>query len=194
VRNWPRQVSPDRVSRAELSGGMTPPGVWCEAATAGGVLVLASGRCILTTGPAGLVVLTPPRFPQPAPSGCRWLGEGSAGGRSRRDAQRPSGDRGSRHADRVGSGLRECADGRAGMAVRSRFARQPVAAASSSETCRQSPSSPQDAQRGPSSGDAGQRKIAVQQGYPSMAAGHQSGGRSSRCTTTVEPCSALPGR
>jgi hypothetical protein len=56
------------------------------------------------TSPAGLVILTPPRFPQPAPSGCRWSGEGSAGGRSRRDVKRPSGDRGSRHADRVGCG------------------------------------------------------------------------------------------
>lgn len=45
------------------------------------------------------------RFPQPAPPGCRWSGEGSAGGRSRRDAKRPSGDRGSRHADPGGSGL-----------------------------------------------------------------------------------------
>ena len=59
----------------------------------------------MTTDPAGLAVLTPPRFPQPALSGYRWSGEGAAGGRSRRDAKRPSGDRGSRHADWVGSGL-----------------------------------------------------------------------------------------
>jgi len=35
---------------------------------------------------------TPGRFEQPAPLGCRGLGEGWAGGPSRRDAKRPSGD------------------------------------------------------------------------------------------------------
>jgi hypothetical protein len=44
----------------------------------------------------------PRRLPQPARSGWRWPREGAAAGRSRRDAKRPSRDRGSRHADRVG--------------------------------------------------------------------------------------------
>lgn len=44
----------------------------------------------------------PLRFPQRAPSGWCWSGEGPAAGRSRRDAKRPSRDRGSRHADRGG--------------------------------------------------------------------------------------------
>ncbi len=41
-----------------------------------------------------------PALPQPARPGCRWSGEGLAAGRSRRDAKRPPGDRGSWHADR----------------------------------------------------------------------------------------------
>jgi hypothetical protein len=45
---------------------------------------------------------TPLRFPQPARSGWRRSREGSAAGRSRRDAKRPSRDRGSWHADGVG--------------------------------------------------------------------------------------------
>ncbi len=57
----------------------------------------------VVTGLTYLAVHTPRRFPQPAPSSYRWSGEGSAAGRSRRDAKRPSGDRGSWHADRVGA-------------------------------------------------------------------------------------------
>jgi hypothetical protein len=56
-------------------------------------------------GHAGPRGHTPDRFPQPAPSGRRWPGEGSAGGRSRRDTKCPSGGQDGRHTDRVvGSG------------------------------------------------------------------------------------------
>src|SRR3954463_12830995 len=72
------------------------------------------------------------------------------------------------------------------MPVRSQFARQPIAASPSPGIGSQSPSSPQDAQRGPSSADAGQHKTAGQQGCPSTAAGRQSRGESSPCTTTSE--------
>src|SRR3954452_16613330 len=73
-----------------------------------------------------------------------------------------------------------------GMPVRSQFARQPIAASPSPGIGSQSPSSPQDARRGPSSADAGQHKTAGQQGCPSTAAGRQSRGESSPCTTTSD--------
>jgi hypothetical protein len=85
-----------------------------------------SGAASLTERPA---VHTPLRSPQPARSGWRWSREGSAAGRSRRDAKRPPRDRGRRHADRVGRASpipRACRRG-SRIPFRSHGSRQPTA-------------------------------------------------------------------
>jgi hypothetical protein len=85
-----------------------------------------SGAASLTERPA---VHTPLRSPQPARSGWRWSREGSAAGRSRRDAKRPSRDRGSWHDDRVGRASpipRACRRG-SRIPYRSHGSEQPIA-------------------------------------------------------------------
>jgi hypothetical protein len=158
---------------------------------------LAGAALAVVTGEAGQRLMgelppmlrrpphTPGRSPQPARSGCSGPREGWAVGPSRRDAQRPSGDQGSRHADRGGKRITDSArvpKDELGMSVLSLSARQRIASAPSPETCRQSPSSPQDAQRGPSSTDVHQYKRAGQPQHPSVVVGHQSREASSRCT------------
>ena len=124
-------------------------------------------------------------------------GKGGPQAHPDRDVKRPSGDRGSRHADLGGKRVSDTASAptdERGQRSEARSARQPVAASPSPETGRQSPSSPQDAQPGPFSAEAGQHKNPGQPPYPPTAAVDQSRGGSSRCTTTVEACSALPDR
>ena len=95
----------------------------------------------------------PRRLPQPARSGWRWPREGVAAGRSSRDAKRPSRDRGSRHADRVGRASpipRACRRG-SRIPFRSHMGRAANRAPRRHRGARrQSPSSPQKVQQDPS--------------------------------------------
>ncbi|SFU09971.1 hypothetical protein SAMN05660657_05672 [Geodermatophilus amargosae] len=144
-----------------------------------------------TTHQQTSAVHTPLRFAQPARSVCRWSWEGSAAGRSRRDAKRPSRDRGSRHADRGGKRVagryRERAD--VGAAFRSAamgHGSQPRAAPSPGHLPPVPIQSPKGATRPICLRTSPTMKSAGNEPYQPGATGPQSRRGSSRCTTTSD--------
>jgi hypothetical protein len=132
-----------------------------------------------------LAVHTPRRFPQPARSGWRWSREGSAAGRSRRDAKRPSRYRGRRHADRVGRASpipRACRRG-SRIPFRSHGSRRPTARRAVTGAPAASPHPvPTRFNKTHLSANVTNHESAGHMPYQRRATGAQSRGGSSRCT------------